>query len=137
MVLQAFGVTWAMSHLRAFVANQVLSRIHFSGSFCPDFYLDIEDFTQILCRYVPKKLAAKTSAQKQKKEWQSVGCVAYKKKNNERQAPKAASDSDISPVCFSSPERSINLDPHGDEFRAGEENRINLTNHHQIFKNIK
>ena len=27
VVLQAFGVTWAMSHLRAFVANQGLSRI--------------------------------------------------------------------------------------------------------------
>ena len=31
------------------------------GLFCPDFYSDIEDFTQILCRYLPKKLAAKTS----------------------------------------------------------------------------
>ena len=29
--------------------------------FCPDCYSDIEDFTQIVCRYLPKKLAAKTS----------------------------------------------------------------------------
>ena len=28
---------------------------------CPDFYSDIECFTQILCIYLPKKLAAKTS----------------------------------------------------------------------------
>ena len=28
---------------------------------CPDFYSDIEDFTQILCRYLPKKLAVGTS----------------------------------------------------------------------------
>jgi len=34
------------------------------GLFCPDFCSDIEDFTQILCRYLPKKLAAKTSAPK-------------------------------------------------------------------------
>jgi len=55
-------VTWALSHLRAFVANQVLSRIRaFLGLFCPDFYSDIRDFTQILCRYLPKKLAAGTS----------------------------------------------------------------------------
>ena len=55
-------LTWAMSHLRAFVANQVLSRIRaLLGLICPDFYSDIEDFTQILCRYLPKKLAAKTS----------------------------------------------------------------------------
>ena len=60
--LRAFGMTWAMSHLRAFVANQVLSRIRaLLGLICPDFYSDIEDFTQILCRYLPKKLAAKTS----------------------------------------------------------------------------
>ena len=52
-----------MSHFRAFVANQVWSRIrNYFGVFCPDFYSDIEDFTQILCRYLPKKLAAKTSA---------------------------------------------------------------------------
>jgi len=51
-----------MSHLRAFVANQVLLRIRaFLGLFCPDFYSDIEDFTQILCRYLPKKLAVGTS----------------------------------------------------------------------------
>ena len=51
-----------MSHLRAFVVNQVLSQIRvLLGLFCPDFYTDIEDFTQILCRYLPKKLAAKTS----------------------------------------------------------------------------
>ena len=56
-------MTWALSHLRAFVANQVLSRIRaFLGLFCPDFYSDIRDFTQILCRYLPKKLAAGTSA---------------------------------------------------------------------------
>ena len=54
-----------MSHLRAFVANQVLLRIRvFLGVFCPDFYSDIENFTQILCRYLPKKLAAKTSGGK-------------------------------------------------------------------------
>jgi len=52
-------------HLRAFVANQVMSRIRtYLGLFCPDFYSDIEVFTQILCRYLPKKLAAKTSAPK-------------------------------------------------------------------------
>ena len=46
-----------MSHLRAFVANQVLSRLRVVlGLFCPDFYSDIEDFTQILCRYLPKTL---------------------------------------------------------------------------------
>ena len=51
-----------MLHLRAFVANQVLSRIRtYLGLFCPDFYSDIEHFTQILCRYLPKKLVAKTS----------------------------------------------------------------------------
>ena len=58
------GLFWTqtMSHLRAFVANQVLSRIRaFLGLFCPDFYSDIEDFTQILCRYLPKKLAVGTS----------------------------------------------------------------------------
>ena len=33
----------------------------FLGLFCPDFYSDIRDFTQILCRYLPKKLAAGTS----------------------------------------------------------------------------
>jgi len=61
--LRAFGMTWAMSHLRAFVANQVLSRIRaFLGVFCPDFYSDIEDFTQILCRYLSKISAAGTSA---------------------------------------------------------------------------
>ena len=39
-----------------------LSRIRaIWGLICPDFYSDIEDFTQILCRYLPKKLAAKTS----------------------------------------------------------------------------
>ena len=53
-----------MSQLRAFVGNQVLLRISaLLGLFCPDFYSDIEDFTQILCRYLPKKLAAKTSAE--------------------------------------------------------------------------
>ena len=51
-----------MSHLGTFVVNQVLSRIRvLLGLFCPDFYSDIEDFTQIVCRYLPKKLAAKTS----------------------------------------------------------------------------
>ena len=54
-----------MSHLRTFVANQVLSRIRaFLGVFCPDFYSDIEDFTQILCRYLSKISAAGTSASK-------------------------------------------------------------------------
>ena len=56
MVLQAFGVTWAMSHLRAFVANQGLSRIRAFFMSCPDFYSDIEDFAQILCRYLLKKI---------------------------------------------------------------------------------
>ena len=58
-------MTWAMLHFCAFVANKILSRIRaFLGLFCPDFYSDIEDFAQILCmcRYLPKKLAAKTSA---------------------------------------------------------------------------
>ena len=51
-----------MSHLRAFVANQVCREYAFFWvCFCPDFYSDIEDFTQILCRYLPKKLVAKTS----------------------------------------------------------------------------
>ena len=40
-----------------FVANT-----HLFGFVCPDFYSDIEDFTQILCRYLPKKLAVGTSA---------------------------------------------------------------------------
>ena len=58
-------MTWALSHLRAFVANQVLLRIRaFLGLFCPDFYSDIRDFTQILCRYLSKKLAAGTSVPK-------------------------------------------------------------------------
>ena len=59
------GLFWTqtMSHLRAFVANQVLSRLRVVvGLFCPDFYSAIEDFTQILCRYLPKKLVAQTSA---------------------------------------------------------------------------
>ena len=51
-----------MSRLHAFVANQVLSRLCvLLGLFCTDFYSDIKDFTQTLCRYLPKKLAAKTS----------------------------------------------------------------------------
>ena len=55
-------MTWALSHIRAFVANQVLSPIRaYFGLFCPDFYSDIADFTQIFCRYLPKKLVAKTS----------------------------------------------------------------------------
>jgi len=55
--------TPTMLHLRAFVANQVLSPIRaYFGLFCPDFYSDIADFTQIFCRYLPKKLVAKTSA---------------------------------------------------------------------------
>ena len=54
--------TPTMLHLRAFVANQVLSPIRaYFGLFCPDFYSDIADFTQIFCRYLPKKLVAKTS----------------------------------------------------------------------------
>ena len=57
-------MTWALSHIRAFVANQVMSQIRaFLGLFCPDFYSDIEDFTQILCGYLPKILAVKTSAE--------------------------------------------------------------------------
>ena len=53
---------WRNMGYVAFVANQVLSRIRaFLDLFCPDFYSDIEHFTQILCRYMPKKLAAKTS----------------------------------------------------------------------------
>ena len=51
--LGLFG-TQTMSHLRAFVANQVLSQIRvLLGLFCPDFHSDIEDVTQILCRYLP------------------------------------------------------------------------------------
>ena len=54
--------TLTMLHLRVFVANQVLSPIRaYFGLFCPDFYSDIADFTQIFCRYLPKKLVAKTS----------------------------------------------------------------------------
>ena len=61
-VFWVFFWTQIMSHLRAFVANQVLSRMRtFLGLFYPDFYSDIEDFTQILCRFLPKKLVAKTS----------------------------------------------------------------------------
>ena len=50
------GLFWTqtMSHLRAFVANQVLLQIRvLLGLFCPDLYSDIEDVTQILCRYLP------------------------------------------------------------------------------------
>ena len=54
-----------IGEIRAFVANQVLSQIHaFLDLFCPDFYSDIKDFTQILCIYLNKKLAAETSAPK-------------------------------------------------------------------------
>ena len=54
--------TPTMLHLRAFVANQVLSPIRaYFGLFCPDFYSDIRDFTQILCRYLSKISAAGTS----------------------------------------------------------------------------
>ena len=69
LIMSRIRVFWTqtMSHLRAFVANQVLSRYALFcrdyALFCPDFYSDIEDFTQILCRYLPKKLAAKTSGQ--------------------------------------------------------------------------
>ena len=31
------------------------------GLFCPDLYSDIEDYAQILCKYLPKKLAVGTS----------------------------------------------------------------------------
>ena len=66
-----------MSHLRAFVANQVLWRIRaFLGLFCPDFYSDIRDFTQILCRYLPKKLAAGTSASDNNNYEQSIKAEA-------------------------------------------------------------
>ena len=58
----SLGVTWAMSQLPAFVANQVLREYALFYMFYPDFYSDIEDFTQILCRYLPKKLADGTSA---------------------------------------------------------------------------
>ena len=50
------GLFWTrtVSHLCTFVANLVLSQIRvFLGLFCPDFYSDIEDVTQILCRYLP------------------------------------------------------------------------------------
>ena len=58
MVITCFlsDMEWAMLHLRAFVKNQVLLQMcSFLGLFCPDFYSYIEDFTQILCRYLPKK----------------------------------------------------------------------------------
>ena len=49
-------------HSCSFVPNQLLSRIcAFLGLFCPDFYSDIEDFSQILRRYLHKKLAAEAS----------------------------------------------------------------------------
>ena len=52
-----------MLHLRTFVANEVLSPISvLLGLFSPDFYSDSDDFTQILCRNLPKKLVAKTFA---------------------------------------------------------------------------
>ena len=50
------GLFWTqtMTHMRAFVANQVMSQIRvLLGLFCPDLYSDIEDVTQILCRYLP------------------------------------------------------------------------------------
>ena len=84
--LCAFFIAQAlMGQIRSFVAKLIMSRIRvflvFFGLrlcriyalsllirfcrdyalFCPDIYSDIEDFTQILCRYLPKKLAAKTS----------------------------------------------------------------------------
>ena len=52
-----------MLHLRVFVANQGLLRIRAFFMSCPDFYSDIEDFAQILCRYLLKKLAFGTSDQ--------------------------------------------------------------------------
>jgi len=63
--MRVLGLIWTqnMSRLHALVANQVLSRLCvLLGLFCTDFYSDIKDFTQTLCRYLPKKLAAKTSA---------------------------------------------------------------------------
>ena len=62
-----------MGQIRAFVAKLMIRSVwvffgfrlsHLRvllGLFCPDFYSDIEDFTQILSRYLPKKMAAKTS----------------------------------------------------------------------------
>ena len=74
-----------MSHFRAFVANQVLLRIRaFLGLFCPD----IEDFTQILCRYLPKKLAAKTSAAE--KKYRTLTEESNKKVGELRKAFEAA-----------------------------------------------
>ena len=59
VLLSQHGLCRIYAHI---VANRILSRIRaFLGLFCPDFYSDIRDFTQILCRYLPKKLAAGTS----------------------------------------------------------------------------
>ena len=41
--------------------GQILNSAPVRGVFAPEFYSDIEDFTQILCRYLHKKLAAKAS----------------------------------------------------------------------------
>ena len=70
-----------------------------------------------------------------KKNGKVICCVA-RKKNNEKQAPKVASDIliDISPVSLSSPEGSVDFELHGEEIWALEENRLNLGNDHQIYK---
>ena len=53
----------AIGQMRAFVANRIfVANTRFLRLFCPDFYTDISDLTQILRRHLNKKLAAEASA---------------------------------------------------------------------------
>ena len=55
-------MAWAMSHLLAFCReSHFVANTRFLGLFCADFYADIWDLTQILCRYLDKKSAAESS----------------------------------------------------------------------------
>ena len=66
LIMSRIRVFWVFFGLKLCCIYSLLLRIRFCRDyalFCPDFYSDIEDFTPILCRYLPKKLAAKTSAQ--------------------------------------------------------------------------
>ena len=54
-----------------FVANRIfVANTRFLRLFCPDFYTDILDLTQILRRHLNKKLAAEASAIKGPKKSQ-------------------------------------------------------------------
>ena len=64
LVMSQIRVFWVFFGLRLCRIYALLLRIRFCrdyARFCPDFYSDIEDFTQILCRYLPKKLVVGTS----------------------------------------------------------------------------